>query len=143
LKFYPARLKEIEKRNWIYLLNLPSLGRDAQTKSNFIFLYRFNYKTLQMQKNWKFKTGISLIILSTLLFLSLLAVPFIHVEGKAKITITTITIIIGEITFWVGGILLGKELFNKYKAYLNPKNWFKKKNTAIDNSIENEDNTNL
>jgi hypothetical protein len=72
----------------------------------------------------------------------LLAVPFINVDGKTKITITTITIVLGEITFWVGGILLGKELFNKYKAYLNPKNWYKNKNAAID-SIENEENTNL
>jgi len=95
-----------------------------------------------MQKNWKFKTGLSLIILSTLLFISLLAVPFINVDGKTKITISTITIVLGEVTFWVGGILLGKELFNKYKAFLNPKIWFKKKNTPI-NSIENEKNSNL
>lgn len=80
-----------------------------------------------MQKNWKFKTGIFLIILSTLLFTSLLAMPFLDVAGKTKITITTIAIVLGEITFWAGGILLGKELFNKYKSYLNPLNWFKKK----------------
>ena len=80
-----------------------------------------------MQKNWKFKTGIFLIILSTLLFTSLLAVPFLDVTGKTKITISTISVILGEITFWTGGILLGKELFTKYKSYLNPVNWFKKK----------------
>jgi len=80
-----------------------------------------------MQKNWKFKTGITLIIISTLLFTSLLAVPFLDIAGKTKITISTIAVILGEITFWVGGILLGKELFNKYKAYFNPLNWFKKK----------------
>jgi len=80
-----------------------------------------------MQKNRKFKTGIFLIILSTLLFTSLLAVPFLNVAGKTKITISTIAVILGEITFWVGGILLGKELFNKYKSYFNPLNWFKKR----------------
>ncbi|MDO9256922.1 MAG: transporter suffix domain-containing protein [Bacteroidales bacterium] len=84
-----------------------------------------------MQKNWKFKTGIFLIILSTLLFTSLLAVPFLDVAGKTKITISTIAVILGEITFWVGGILLGKELFNKYKSYLNPMNWFKKKTVPV------------
>jgi len=80
-----------------------------------------------MQKNLKFKTGIALIIISTLLFSSLLAVPFLDAGGKAKIQITTVVIVLGEITFWVGGILLGKELFNKYKSYFNPMNWFKKK----------------
>jgi hypothetical protein len=33
--------------------------------------------------------------------------------------------IFAEVTFWVGGILMGKELFDKYKSLLNPKNWKK------------------
>jgi hypothetical protein len=32
-----------------------------------------------------------------------------------------------EIIFWSGGLLVGKELFTKYKKQLNPKNWFKTK----------------
>lgn len=94
-----------------------------------------------MQKNWKFKTGILLIIISTLLFTSLLTMPFLDVTGKTKITISTIAIVLGEITFWVGGILLGKELFNKYKAYFNPMNWFKKKAVPItSNDSESSEN---
>lgn len=84
-----------------------------------------------MQKSRKFKAGIGLIIISTLLFLSLIGVPFLDVTGKTKITISTIAVILGEITFWVGGILLGKELFNKYKSYLNPLNWFGNKTVAV------------
>ncbi len=80
-----------------------------------------------MQKSWKFKTGLSLIILSTLLFLSLLVIPFLNMEGAVKIKLSTVAFVLGEITFWTGGILLGKELFSKYKAYLNPMNWFRKK----------------
>lgn len=93
-----------------------------------------------MQKNWKFKTGITLIIISTLLFTSLLAVPFLGIAGKTKITISTIAVILGEITFWVGGILLGKELFNKYKSYFNPMTWFKKKPIPV-NESESGENT--
>ena len=84
-----------------------------------------------MKKNWKFKTGIALIIISTLLFTSLLGVPFLDADGKTKITITTVAIVLMEITFWVGGFLLGKELLNKYKSYLNPANWFKKKTISV------------
>ena len=80
-----------------------------------------------MQKNWKFKTGILLIALSTISFLSLLAVLFFDFSGKEKITYSTAAVIFGEATFWIGGILLGKELFNKYKYYFNPMNWFKKR----------------
>lgn len=54
--------------------------------------------------------------------------PFLEMEAKIKITLSTISLIIGEILFWSGGILVGKELFGKYKSYFNPKNWFKKGN---------------
>lgn len=77
--------------------------------------------------NWKFKTGLFLVILSTLLFASLLIIPFLKIDNKDKISITTIIIIIGEIMFWTGGLLVGKEILSKYKSYLNPKNWFNKK----------------
>jgi hypothetical protein len=94
-----------------------------------------------MQKNRKFKTGIFLIILSTLLFSSLLAVPFLEANGKTKIWVTTVVIVLGEITFWVGGFLLGKELLQKYKSYLNPMNWFKKRTIpAKDNDPETAEN---
>jgi len=108
---------------------------------NFYQANWFILKLYEMQKNWKFKTGIFLIILSTILFTSLLAIPFLDVSGKTKITISTIAIVSGEITFWTGGILLGKELFSKYKAYFNPTNWFKKKTVPVtSNDTETAEN---
>lgn len=93
-----------------------------------------------MQKNRKFKTGIFFIILSTLLFISLLAVPFIDAAGKTKVTISTVIVVLGEATFWLGGLLLGKEIFARYKSYLNPKNWFKRK--SVQNATETIQNDN-
>lgn len=78
-------------------------------------------------RNWKFKLGLFLVILSCLLFLSLPLIPFLNIDGKTKITVSTIIFIIAEVIFWSGGILLGKELFTKYKSYLDPRNWFSKK----------------
>ena len=80
-----------------------------------------------MQKTLKFKLGIILLILCVIVFLAIPVVPFLDMESSAKITVSTVLLVIGEITFWTGGLLLGKELFTKYKAYFNPKNWFKKK----------------
>ena len=77
--------------------------------------------------NLKFKLGIIIIVVSVLLFLSLPVIPFLPIESKTKITISTIVFIVAEITFYGGGFLLGKELFTKYKSYLNPKKWFKRK----------------
>lgn len=60
-------------------------------------------------------------------FLALPLIPFMDAEAKTKITISTVLLIVGEVLFWSGGLLVGKELFTKYKSYFNPKNWFKKK----------------
>ena len=63
-----------------------------------------------------------------------------ELEAKTKITLSTISLIIGEVLFWGGGILVGKELFMKYKSYFNPKNWFKKKQEKV-NEKEETNNT--
>jgi len=77
--------------------------------------------------NWKMKTGIVVLIFSFLTTPLILLTPFLSINAKSKIVITTILIIIGNITFYGGGFLVGKELFSKYKSRLNPKNWFRKK----------------
>jgi len=79
------------------------------------------------KKNWKLRLGLILIIISIPLFLSLPFIPFLKLENNQLLTITTIVFISAEILFWSGGLLVGKELFQKYKTQLNPKNWFKKK----------------
>ena len=78
-------------------------------------------------KNWRFKLGLFLVILSCLFFILLLLIPFLSIDGKTKLTVSTIVFIIAEITFWSGGFLLGKEFFSKYKSYFNPRNWFSEK----------------
>jgi len=79
------------------------------------------------KKNWKFRLGIVLIIISVVIFFTLFAMPFIHMETKLKIAISTALIISGEILFWAGTILLGKELWNKYKSYIKSGEWLNKK----------------
>ena len=74
----------------------------------------------------QFKTGIGLIVISFLLYASLLAVPFLKISVTAKLSITPVIVIIGEILFWVGGILVGKEFIMKYRKNINQKTWFKK-----------------
>ncbi|WP_461633165.1 transporter suffix domain-containing protein [Labilibaculum euxinus] len=78
------------------------------------------------KKNWVIRVGIFLIIFCIPFFLLIAIIPFLEMEATTKITISTISLIIGEVLFWLGGIMVGKELFSKYKTYLNPKNWFKK-----------------
>ena len=79
------------------------------------------------QTNWKYKVGLVLVIISILFFAFLLIIPFLDTSDKNKIFISTVTIVISEALFWSGGLLLGRQLFDKYKSYLNPRNWFKTK----------------
>lgn len=76
-----------------------------------------------MKKTIKFKIGAILILVSVVLFLLIPVIPFLSITRGVKITISTVLFVLVEITFWSGGILLGKELLDKYKSYLNPKNW--------------------
>jgi hypothetical protein len=77
-------------------------------------------------KNWQFNFGILLIILSSLVYASLIGIPFLHLPVSTKLGVTPVIIIVGEILFWVGGIFVGKEIIMKYKKYLNPLNWIKR-----------------
>lgn len=82
--------------------------------------------------NWKTKLGIILIIACIPAFLAIPALPFLEMESETKITLGTILLIVGEVLFWSGGILVGKELFTKYKSYFNPKTWFRKERNVSD-----------
>ena len=73
---------------------------------------------------WMFPLGIGLVILSTLLYGGLIALPFFSIPTTTKLAATPVLIFFGEATFWVGGALLGKEIVTRYKQYLNPCNWF-------------------
>jgi hypothetical protein len=78
-----------------------------------------------MKKTLKFKIGLILVIGCIPFFLAIPVIPFLKLEGGVKITVSTVLLVAGEIMFWSGGLLLGKELFTKYKSYINPKNWKK------------------
>jgi hypothetical protein len=81
--------------------------------------------------SWKLRLGIVIMVISVFLFLFLPVIPFLDMENKTKITLSTIVFITAEVTFYGGGILVGKELFSKYKSYLNPRNWFNGKKNEI------------
>ena len=89
-----------------------------------------------MKRNRYFKWGIVLLIVCVLAFLAIPVIPFLHIGNGAKVTFSAILFVIGEVTFWAGAILLGKELLNKYTARLNPRNWFKGNSETKENKTE-------
>ena len=86
-----------------------------------------------MKKNRQIKIGILLILLSGVAFTIMLVIPFLDLENQQKVIGSSAAFIAMEVLFYAGGFLVGKELFIKYKSYLNPKTWFIKKNMKEDN----------
>ncbi|MEG3070352.1 MAG: transporter suffix domain-containing protein [Candidatus Syntrophopropionicum ammoniitolerans] len=78
---------------------------------------------------WMKKLGILLVALSFVLYGGILLAPFTPFATATKAVITTGLIITGETSFWLGALLLGKEIVAKYKRYLNPLQWFKKQDS--------------
>lgn len=73
------------------------------------------------------KIGIFLVAASFVLYGGILIVPFTPFSGNTKIVMGSTLAVLGEVFFWIGGIILGKEFVARYKKYLNPFHWLKKK----------------
>ncbi|MBN2636687.1 MAG: transporter suffix domain-containing protein [Prolixibacteraceae bacterium] len=86
------------------------------------------------RKSSKIKLGIFLMIFSGVFFGATFIIPLFNLPAKTKVIAATASLILMELVFWTGGLLVGKELFIKYKQKLNPVNWFRKKTEIKDNS---------
>jgi hypothetical protein len=85
---------------------------------------------MNKSKNWQIKLGIFLMIFSGVFFAATFIIPLFDLPAKTKIIASTTSLILMELVFWSGGLLVGKELFTKYKNNLYPKNWGRKKDTG-------------
>ena len=73
------------------------------------------------------KLGIILIVISFILWIFILGAPWLPISTTLKVSMVAIFIILGEIFFWGGTVLVGKDMIKKYKQYLNPITWLRKK----------------
>ena len=76
--------------------------------------------------NWSRQIGIFLVILSFLFYGSILLIPILPLHTTQKVAVAPILALIGELAFWIGGVLLGKEVVSRYRSFFNPRNWFSK-----------------
>ena len=85
--------------------------------------------SIEKQKSIAYKLGIGIIIFSLSLWLIPIITPFTPIPTKVKAGIIPGSIIVAEILFWLGALLVGKEVANNFKGYLNPKKWREKGDT--------------
>ncbi len=67
----------------------------------------------------RYRLGLLLILVSIPVFLSLFSLPFLPVETKVRILLAPVLLVTGELMFWLGIILIGKEVYVSFKAKLN------------------------
>jgi hypothetical protein len=72
------------------------------------------------------KIGLVLIIGSCLLWTTVLVIPFLPLSLAQKAVSLTSLILISEVMFWLGILLAGKELADRYRHQLNPIEWYRK-----------------
>lgn len=72
----------------------------------------------------KIKTiAIYLIVASFIIYGMIIGVPFLKLSLKMKAIVMGGMIAASEIMFWIGSILLGREVLANYKKLLNPMGW--------------------
>lgn len=67
------------------------------------------------------KLGILFILLACMSWISIIVLPFLSFSLSMKATLIAGAVVLGEVFFWIGTILLGKEVISKYKSYLRGK----------------------
>lgn len=75
------------------------------------------------RKSISYKIGMGLLMLAIICWLLAAIVPMSPFLLTTKASLITGAFIIGEILFWIGALLVGKEVAAKFKSFLNPKNW--------------------
>lgn len=74
------------------------------------------------------KLGLVLIVTAQIFFGLLLLIPFLEADLSTKGILSAVFFILGEVLFYSGIFLLGKDIAGKYLRYFTLKHWLKKKN---------------
>jgi hypothetical protein len=70
----------------------------------------------------KKQLGLTLVVLSFAFYGALLLVPFTPFSAGGKLQLSAGLIIMGEASFWVAVLILGKEMVSKYR-HIDLRNW--------------------
>jgi hypothetical protein len=63
----------------------------------------------------KRRLGVLLVILSFAFYGLLFLVPFAPFSGGGKVILSSILVVLGEASFWLAALILGKEIITNYK----------------------------
>jgi hypothetical protein len=71
--------------------------------------------------------GMALLVAAVLFWVASPAVLLLPLSGAQKVWVGSAFLVLGEVAFWVAAVLLGREVFLRYRRYLDPRRWFGEK----------------
>lgn len=69
--------------------------------------------------------GIVLLVVAVLFWAAAPAVLLIPLSATQKVWAGSAFLVLGEVAFWASAVVLGREVFRRYRRYLDPRGWFK------------------
>lgn len=69
------------------------------------------------------RLGFGLVVLSCLLYGCLLFVPSAPLSTAGKVALSSLLVISGEASFWIGGFILGRDVVARWRGALDPRRW--------------------
>jgi hypothetical protein len=70
------------------------------------------------------KIALVLVVLSCVLYVGVLAVPFLALTMVAKASVAGGLFVAAEGTFWFGALIAGPAVVRRYRSKLWPSSWF-------------------
>jgi hypothetical protein len=71
--------------------------------------------------------GMVLFVIAVLFWVAVPAVLLTPLSTEQKAWTSSAFLILGEVAFWVAAVALGREVFRRYRRYLDPRGWLGKK----------------
>lgn len=65
--------------------------------------------------------GVALMAVAVLLWASAAVAVFLPLSGGQRFWATSALLVVGEVFFWISAAVLGRELFRRYRSYLDPR----------------------
>lgn len=70
---------------------------------------------------------VALVVVPSLLYAAIPVVAFLPLSAASKVWVSGGLVVAAEVIFVVSAIFLGKEVVSRYRRYLDPRTWFRKR----------------
>jgi len=70
--------------------------------------------------------GIVLLVAAVFFWAAAPAVLLIPLSAAQKVWMGSAFLVLGEVAFWAAAVVLGREVFRRYRRFFDPRGWFGK-----------------